>query len=968
MRIGSRRALLFAGSVLPPFDFDDALTTFTAGMAVRTGALFAGAPIVQGKLDGSGTPDRLSFSRGTQVAGNWYDNFDPNQGTFEILWNPEKDRDGTQTNDEYLFYISSQYFFDYQHDQERFVAKMGTENILVSHTSVAGTTYAIVLRWDVTNKLDGTNYLCLSINNAHDFQATSQPIASNPGAAIYIGSDATPSEPANAIIEGGHFHRRVWYDGTYGIDVGNGDEVAAHYNGGAWADPSEVVNGAWDCVFALPTNATPGALSTGTGNAWSLPHRTGNLLGVNYGFMLDGFGPDQPWCAAYNGASTTMVASDGAAIQDLQDNAVTWEGYFRWDGMGSDASARLFTKSDFSNGYLHWINATDITARVYCATATNAQTAFAHGFTEGKWHHLAIFFNDAGDRKLHIAVDGTWETAGTAGIGAIVSDIGEDLSVWGHSSGSLLGAGGWVRISNNDRYNGTGEVNFTPARTMPADDINTVVLYNFIEGTGTTIDNDAASGAAYDGTLSNGTWEQKWAYEGTPDSLAELSSAEGIFANQGFAPTTSGANAGIYKDITVSAGDDVVIRAIGYSDGTSVPKCILYDQDNGAEIGSLTGANTSTRAAPDVFIFTGEAPGGCTTMRVKLTNTDATASDVTYWAQAEVYDNLIDNPSMEAGAGNPWIPTGWTNNSLDAGDSLSSAGSGGIIHSGVDCIEFAVGASGEGIIQSNIFSTSGLFYSLGGWAYTSGGPVKYELRNDDGKTQAGGNMHGGGGYTLSDGAAWNHTGGIMRASTATGDPYIKAGSGATDVRYADDIYAIALTAVSLTATPASEANSAEGDGLRVDGLDTLTQPIPAGAWLATEGSARWTWTPRHDVADVEKFGVANPIIAKFYYDASNYITVYFVSPTSMLVRADVAGAGGENGTANPAGWFVAGTDYQMQLDYNSYNCKLYVDEVLRITLTYTGGINFGANIPDTTYWGTSQDNRYHSDAVFSAPT
>jgi hypothetical protein len=68
---------------------------------------------------------------------------------------------------------------------------------------------------------------------------------------------------------------------------------------------------------------------------------------------------------------------------------------------------------------------------------------------------------------------------------------------------------------------------------------------------------------------------------------------------------------------------------IANSDGTSIPKAILYDQTNTAEIGSLTGSNASTRTAPDVFIFTGEAPAGCTTLRVKLINTGATASDIT---------------------------------------------------------------------------------------------------------------------------------------------------------------------------------------------------------------------------------------------------------------------------------------------------------------------------------------------------
>ena len=105
-RIRLRRGMM--GGALPPFLFDSSLCTFTAGMAVRTGpsGVFAGAPIVQGDLDGSGTPDTLTFARGTQVETHWYDNFDPYQGTFAILWTPEKDRSASQTNNEYLFYLS----------------------------------------------------------------------------------------------------------------------------------------------------------------------------------------------------------------------------------------------------------------------------------------------------------------------------------------------------------------------------------------------------------------------------------------------------------------------------------------------------------------------------------------------------------------------------------------------------------------------------------------------------------------------------------------------------------------------------------------------------------------------------------------------------------------------------------------------------------------------------------------------
>ncbi len=54
-----------AADPLIPFDFDQALSVFTPVMAKRAGTVFAGAPIVQGNWDGSGTCDDLKFSRGS---------------------------------------------------------------------------------------------------------------------------------------------------------------------------------------------------------------------------------------------------------------------------------------------------------------------------------------------------------------------------------------------------------------------------------------------------------------------------------------------------------------------------------------------------------------------------------------------------------------------------------------------------------------------------------------------------------------------------------------------------------------------------------------------------------------------------------------------------------------------------------------------------------------------------------------
>jgi hypothetical protein len=192
----------------------------------------------------------------------------------------------------------------------------------------------------------------------------------------------------------------------------------------------------------------------------------------------------------------------------------TVEIYIRPDSYGEGGQGWVLDKSN--NGTIGWyIRIQDnqgIVANVDCATTDATSTLTTSEFSaDGKWHHIVMFFNDAGDRKVYLAVDGNWADSYSlqrTGVDAINSDAGHDMYIGNILSGAKTfdGAIGWVRISDNDRYNAGGG-DFTPPRAKPASDGNTVVLYHFDEGSGTTLDNEEGT-PAYDAILSNGTWEK----------------------------------------------------------------------------------------------------------------------------------------------------------------------------------------------------------------------------------------------------------------------------------------------------------------------------------------------------------------------------------------------------------------------------------------------------------------------------
>lgn len=255
----------------------------------------------------------------------------------------------------------------------------------------------------------------------------------------------------------------------------------------------------------------------------------------------------------FNGSTTAVNCDKDASINNLHDNILCVDGYWKATGLGEGDSGCFISKAaGASEGWnVAFTTATSLRVRVNCAT-TDAQAIFT--FTpDSAWHHLTIFFNDAGDRKVYVAIDGTWVTsygAQTTGAGAIVTDASRNLLIGDNNNAAhFAGSIGWVRISNSDRYDGTNETNFTPPSrtTIPTVDANTAILLPMDEGYG-TIAGDISTNDNY-GVITNGDWGTYPSandisandYDGTYTgaTLAHRPAPRGI---KGYAPFFDGVN------------------------------------------------------------------------------------------------------------------------------------------------------------------------------------------------------------------------------------------------------------------------------------------------------------------------------------------------------------------------------------------------------------------------------------------
>lgn len=356
----------------------------------------------------------------------------------------------------------------------------------------------------------------------------------------------------------------------------------------------------------------------------------------------------------YNATTTSGVIPDAARIQDLHGAAMCAEAWVRADGWGEASAGRIFDKNAGVVGGWRFAFQGGSQLEVRIEAATDAVSRTTEFSPDGKLHLLTFQYDNGGDKKAYIWVDGipvttySWQQAA---VGVIVTDVGNDL-YHGNSNGGnatwdgLLG--GWARVSSVLRYtNGEAFVPDSPFNP-PAPDANTAWQTDFSDGAGATLTDDSAG--ANNCTLTNYEWLNSF-------DMNDISPGSRIYGGQGYIVGSDGANDGIIETFTgLTPGDDYVLRFVGHPgpDSNGHLNVLVYDEIGAANItdfdlpwytGLHTGANNSATLIAAAGTFSQRQVGA------RIWNiTDLSASTIT----AVSGDGTTVTGVLAGGTDNDW--------------------------------------------------------------------------------------------------------------------------------------------------------------------------------------------------------------------------------------------------------------------------------------------------------------------------
>lgn len=201
------------------------------------------------------------------------------------------------------------------------------------------------------------------------------------------------------------------------------------------------------------------------------------------------------WCLDFGGVN------DYAACGDVPTgglDALTVECWLRLDAAEAGAAVAKWGGGGLNSEWLLSINS-DRTVTWFVKDANGVQrTATSAALTLGQWYHVAgVYDVETGATQLY--VDGALADSDPAD--AAVTNTAQAVEFGRLGANYASTRLGWVRISDVARYAGT----FEPPRSPAFPDVNTLAQWDFIEGTGTGLNNREGT-AAYDAVVSGATW------------------------------------------------------------------------------------------------------------------------------------------------------------------------------------------------------------------------------------------------------------------------------------------------------------------------------------------------------------------------------------------------------------------------------------------------------------------------------
>jgi hypothetical protein len=214
-----------------------------------------------------------------------------------------------------------------------------------------------------------------------------------------------------------------------------------------------------------------------------------------------------PWYIAFNGSNTSIICGKGNGLDDLTAGAFTAECWFN-SAVTAFGNTRYFFRKGSNTGWEFYIDSSGIKATVYCQTTSASIQVYIAAMNDGLWHHSRFTWDNAGDRKIYLYLDGKLIGTSGAGDGAIKSDAASDMYIGNRASGdrAMLGGLRLARLSTVVRNTG----DFYPNESPYVIDANTVAQWNMTTPGNTIVNSEGT--VTRNGTLTNGSFT-KYTYQ-----------------------------------------------------------------------------------------------------------------------------------------------------------------------------------------------------------------------------------------------------------------------------------------------------------------------------------------------------------------------------------------------------------------------------------------------------------------------